>query len=209
MKIAATIVLAAILMISSLTSFATPGAPAVVPEQAGHPEKLTDTFGKDTADAIIDSYGTPARGYTDLTNEPYTPGTEKVSYLYWFKEAVERFVPDTEFGLYDLNTGLRVQMKVVDAGNHADIVPVTQEDADFLRESFIAGSKTIRPVIVIFENRQYAAALDPQSDVDAQFVDFFDGVMSLYFSDSTAEDTDTVDPVHRDSILEAYTRGNE
>lgn len=199
--------LAILFLLSAATALADNAAmPPVQSEQSGHPETLTDAFGAEGAKEIIDSYGAPHEGYVDMTQQSGAGLTEKVTYLYWFVEGARLLPVGTQLEIFDIATSVYARFIVVGVGNHADIVPASAEDVRYLEESRIASSRMHRPVLVAIDGheQQYAASLFPGGDDDTKHVDYFDGVMCLYFSGSTQKDADEVNPDDEAAIVEAY-----
>lgn len=161
-----------------------------------------------------------------LTSEEAAKAEGKIIALDWWKHAQYAFPIDDVALVTDFRSGKQFKLKRTYGHNHADVEPLTKEDAKIIQEIWGGWSWTRRPVIVEVNGWKIAASLAamPHAGVDGAAANKWvkgrsggygsgtnldavkgngvSGVIDLHFLNSRTHGTNRVDPSHQKCITE-------
>lgn len=134
-----------------------------------------------------------------------TPGAQFGELLDWWTEAQYVIPIGKVFTIVDFQTGKRWNAKRTVGANHADVEPLTANDAAIMKQVWGGTySWVTRPVIVEVDNRRIAASASSLPH-DIQYItnNNFNGHFDLYFSNSTRHVDGKPDLKHQSNVLKA------
>ena len=128
--------------------------------------------------------------------------------LYTWENARRIFTVGQTGTLRDLNTGITFNIKYYGGSNHSDIVPLTHEDSNKMKQIYPTWSwNAIRPMILTFNqggtNYVLAASVTgmPHSSTDSYAQNGIDGHFDMYFYNSTSHVANEIIPTHQRNLL--------
>ncbi|MGN0803462.1 MAG: hypothetical protein ACI4MF_12785 [Candidatus Faecivicinus sp.] len=132
---------------------------------------------------------------------------DKVVLMDWYKGG-SSVLARGEYGrIYDIATGITINVKRMGGTNHADLEPATADDT--LKLLKIAGgtfSWDSIPVILYANGKYVAAAINTLPHGDQTITDNgYDGQFCLHMVNSRTHGSDTVNEEHQKAIAKAYS----
>ncbi|MEW6698567.1 MAG: LysM peptidoglycan-binding domain-containing protein [Bacillota bacterium] len=85
--------------------------------------------------------------------------SKNIELISWFTEGKSLFNGGELFSVTDCKTGVKLNLKVLSAGNHCDIEPSTKADTAAMKELFGQWTWSPRPVIIHIDGRNIAGSL--------------------------------------------------
>lgn len=128
--------------------------------------------------------------------------------LYTWENARRLFTVGQIGTIRDLYTGITFNAKYYGGSNHSDIVPLTYEDSNKMKQIFPSWSWALmRPMILTFNqngtNYQLAVSVTgmPHSTTDMYSQNGIDGHFDMYFYNSTSHVSNELSPTHQKNVL--------
>lgn len=85
--------------------------------------------------------------------------SKNIELVSWFTEGKSLFKSGEIFSVTDYKSGVKLNLKVLSAGNHCDIEPSTKADTAAMKELFGQWAWSPRPVIIHIDGRNIAGSL--------------------------------------------------
>ncbi|MDW7651738.1 MAG: LysM peptidoglycan-binding domain-containing protein [Bacillota bacterium] len=133
-----------------------------------------------------------------------TPGPQYGELVDWWSEAQYLWPIGTNARITDFATGKSFTARRTFGAFHADVEPLTAEDAQIMREIWGGWSWATRPVIVEVNGRRLAASSNamPHS-VQTIHNNHFDGHFCIHFLNSTRHDNNLPQADHQQNVRTA------
>ncbi len=152
---------------------------------------------------------------------------DKMGALDWFKEVQYIFDRGDVAEVMDVNTGRTFYLKRTYGTNHADVEPLTREDANIIKDIWGGWTWTRRAVVVKVDGYVLAGSLSamPHAGRDSQPAEAYvsgrsggygrgcnldtvknngvNGVMDLHFKNSRNHNTNAIKKAHQDMVRKA------
>ncbi|MFD3156397.1 LysM peptidoglycan-binding domain-containing protein [Haloimpatiens sp. FM7330] len=132
--------------------------------------------------------------------------------IYTWENARRIFTVDTVGTLKDTSTGISFNVKYYGGSNHADIVPLTKEDTNKMKQIFPTWSWSYkRPMVLYFTQGgvkyQLAVSLTGMPHSTTNIYDNgVSGHFDMYFYNSTSHVNNTMDSAHQSNVFKASGR---
>lgn len=205
------------------------------PKVTGYFGKVTEAavrqFQRDSGIAVDGRVGKQTKGVLYGEDEISLLSSEidkdKIGALDWFKEVQYIFDRGEDAKITDIDTGKTFWLRRTFGTNHADVEPLTKEDADIIKEIWGGWKWTRRAVIVEVDGYILAASLSamPHAGVDSKTAARYvsnrsggygygrnldavknngvSGVMDLHFKNSRNHNTNKIKKAHQDMVKKA------
>jgi len=133
-----------------------------------------------------------------------TPGPQYGEYLDWWSEAQYLWPIGKTAVIQDFETGVVWNAKRTIGANHADVEPLTWEDAEIMKELWGGWSWEVRPVLVIVDGRKIAASASAMPH-SVQYIknNGFNGHFDVHFKNSTRHKDGKIDMLHQEGVKKA------
>ena len=141
-----------------------------------------------------------------VANTPSVDPRDYVIVMDWF-DGGSNVLKKGEYGtIYDIWSGIFINVKRMGGSNHADIEPASLEDTAKLYQAVDGEySWESRPVILIAGGKFVACAINTLPHGDQTIYDnAYDGQFCLHMVNSRTHGSDSVNEEHQKSIREAY-----
>lgn len=111
------------------------------------------------------------------------------------------------YELYDISSGQYFSVIRIGGNLHADVIPVTQEDFDFINGNF--ADKTCSPVVLVYNSSTLIpASLSPYMHGYSDINGMYYGHMCLHFKNSKNHASGDLDTFHQKAIKEARKKAS-
>lgn len=113
----------------------------------------------------------------------------------------------SSFELYDFSTSQYFSVTRIGGSGHADIVPTTEDDFDFI-ETYLSGNKCVPVALIYNSSTIIPASLSPYMHGYSDQSGTYFGHYCLHFKNSQMHSTKTIDTCHQRAIKEAKKQAN-